>query len=321
MSNAPVCAVDGCERPSPGAMVCSACAGELARGLGDVPALARELEVTLARLAVVTSPANTMPRSRPKTEDDVESALPWAQRAREASFQLRNTLVGCVRELAESTPDRRPRKLPDGRGCRHRGCAGLCEERWPMDALASMAAWLLARVQAIRHHPAGGELLEEIRCAVQAARRAVDRPPDLLFAGLCREPLPVPGPVDDDNDPDDDEPDALECGGRVWLRPGATSARCASCGVEHEVADRRETLLASASTLAAHGPDIARFLSVILEEPVRPAAIRKLAHRKKLAAVDVDLDGRPRYLVGDVLALVRKIDDTPSETTSQAMPC
>jgi hypothetical protein len=283
---ASTCAVEDCDQPSPGAYVCRSCGSRLARDLGDVAALARELETSLAKESRFP-PRPGASRPRPKSQDDEESPLPWDQRARDAGFQLRSTVVGVVRTLLESGADDPPAVvLPGVASCGHRGCAGVCEQRWPQDEMASMAAWLLARVQAIRKHPAGGELVDELRLAVREVRRAVDRPPDMLFAGLC------------------------DCGERLWLRPGARSLTCPVCGAMRPVTDRAEMLLASAVDRLARGPHIASFLSIVLGHTVRASAIRKWAHREKLEAVSVDVRGRPLYRVGDVLDLVvARVDD------------
>jgi hypothetical protein len=46
----------------------------------------------------------------------------------------------------------------------------------PADTPAALARFLLARLEHLRHHPAAGEAMDEIRGAAQAAQRAIDHP-------------------------------------------------------------------------------------------------------------------------------------------------
>lgn len=147
------CPVDGCDRPRRGSeQICGACAAELQRALQAVPGLARELDVTLARLGSRAGPG------RPATPP-----LPYHPGASEAADVLRSALVGWVREL------RRP------------------DEPWPADTPASMAAWLSERHSRLTGHAAAEEAHGEITAAVRAAQRAIDRPPGRVYAGPCTQ--------------------------------------------------------------------------------------------------------------------------------------
>ena len=147
------CPVDGCDRPRRGSeQICGACQAEIATALAAVPALAAELDITLARLGsrIAAGRSTTIP-------------LPYHPGASEAADVLRSALVGWVREI------------------RREG------EPWPADTPASMAAWLSARHSALTGHAAAKEAHGEITAAVRAAQRAIDRPPGRVYAGPCTQ--------------------------------------------------------------------------------------------------------------------------------------
>jgi LSD1 subclass zinc finger protein len=143
------CPADHCDRQMPGtSQICGACAAQLGRALADVPFLAAQLGVTLARQSSKASGGRsaTVP-------------LPYDQRAAEAAWVLRSALTGWVRLLADD--DR------------------------PADDLASMARWLTQRHHALTRHPAADEAHGEITSAVRQAERAIDRRAERWYAGRC----------------------------------------------------------------------------------------------------------------------------------------
>lgn len=154
MSVEPLCQVETCGRPVKDATVCGSCTDDLAKALGDVSALADELEVTLTRQARLGGGDGG--------RKNAETPLVFHYAASETSYVLRNTLVGWVRELST-----------DGLGI---ACG---------DTVADMARWLLARVSTLAQHAAGGEAVEEICSAVRDVERVIDRSPERWYAGPC----------------------------------------------------------------------------------------------------------------------------------------
>lgn len=88
-----LCAVDGCGRPVRDSTVCGACLGQLETALGDVSALATELDVTITRQARIGG-GDGGRKSR-------ETPLLFHYRASEDAAVLRNTLASWVRVLME----------------------------------------------------------------------------------------------------------------------------------------------------------------------------------------------------------------------------
>ena len=99
-----------------------------------------------------------------------EKALPFSPVASEIGWVLRNTLSTWCRLI---------------------------------DTPAAVAGWLLHHTLWLRHHKAGYEAVEEITSAVNAVRKAVDRPPERIYAGPCKD-----------------------CGGDMFGKPGAVSIEC-----------------------------------------------------------------------------------------------
>lgn len=150
------CLVPDCARSSPdGAPVCPACAHRLSRSLASVPALAGELDTSLARQA--RSGPGSMGRRSASTP------LPYDQAASRAADHLRATLSTWVRLLHEDIGGRPPR-----------------------DTLTDMAAWLDRRSDWLRMLPYGPECAQDVPAAIQAAEEAVDLPRPTAFAGRCR---------------------------------------------------------------------------------------------------------------------------------------
>ena len=69
---------------------------------------------------------------------------------------------------------------------------------WPDDTVAAMARWLLARTSRIRQHPEAAHIAASITRAAARAQRAIDLPPEGLYAGpcgTCGRPLYVRAPA------------------------------------------------------------------------------------------------------------------------------
>lgn len=193
-----------CGRPVDGATLCNTCTAALVADLQDVPDLAAELDVTLARQARFGERNGGRSADKP---------LPYDVRASEAGWVLRNTLTGWARviieEMAIPGPGR-PIPAPNGANGYPRQGADI--------PTAQIATWLAGHVSALRTHPAAGEAAEEIHGAVDQARRAVDAP-----ANRARIPI---GPCPEDDCPGSivayiphqaDRPARMDCGqGHTW---------------------------------------------------------------------------------------------------------
>lgn len=151
-----LCPHDNCARPiHDGWTLCDQHAWEMERNLGDIPALAAELDTTLSRQTASGQRHGARSSDKP---------LAFDYGASEAIYVLRNALVGWVRDLE---PDPTP-----GRD-------------WPADRLDAMATWLLGRIDQLRTHPAAADAVGEISAAVRECTRAIDRRAERVYVGVC----------------------------------------------------------------------------------------------------------------------------------------
>lgn len=145
--------------------MCETCSDSLARALGDVPWLAEELEVTVARQQGIDyrrlggSSGGKKPIERPS---------PANMGAAEARAHLRALLVSwalfCDAErVRNSSP--------------HEGL--------PADELVALSRWLLWRVDGLALHEIGSEAVDELTSAVAHCHRLIDRPSDRQYLGTC----------------------------------------------------------------------------------------------------------------------------------------
>jgi hypothetical protein len=90
---------------------------------------------------------------------------------------------------------------------------------FPADTLPSMALWLIGHMDRVRRHEAAADIVHEVTAAVRQAVRAIDRPPQRVYAGPC----PDPG-----------------CRADLLTWPGHTTITCPGCGTIHDIATRQE---------------------------------------------------------------------------------
>ena len=251
------CMVEWCDRPVGDGYVCQHCADRLERALGDVPALWEELDLILTRQSRYSDPEGR----------GGEKALPFNIRASELGTALQGLLNTWCRLIAEE----RGKDLPE-------------------DHPSTVAGWLLNHVTWLRHHWAGAEAVEELVDAVNAVRRAVDRPPERVYAGPCKD-----------------------CGGDMYAKPEAASVECRPCGLSYDVAEMRDWMRAQ-----VYGRLVTAREGVILlcrfGLPVQQKTIDKWVERKRLTVHSHDANKVRLYLFDDLVPLAAA--DTPSERAS-----
>lgn len=266
------CPVESCDRPRPGnAPICGACEADLARALGDVPALAQELDTSLARQTSKAAGGGS------------EIPLPYGQRASHAQWILRNTLAGWVRVLLD---DHTRPEGPRCATCGHWSCGLIAYLTEPADTIQDMAGWLLVRLRNLLRYPAIDEAVDEITTAVRDAWHDVDRPPDSTFAGKCGE-----------------------CGTSLYAKAGAVGVKCRECGTSHDVAAQWEVMRGQIEDQLLHSVAMSAVL-LHLGVRVPAGTIRwwgsedeESDRPQRLFPHGYDANGRPLYRVSEVLAL------------------
>lgn len=151
-----------CGRPTrDDAYVCETCLSGLFRALGEVPWLARELDITIAKQRAAGSTDGGRSSEKP---------LPFHVGASDARVALRQAMFTWIKFCTEENIRHR-----DGRN------------GWPVDNLPAMSRWLMCRVDGLAFSDLGFDACEEITNAIANCRRVIDRPADLRFYGVCPE--------------------------------------------------------------------------------------------------------------------------------------
>jgi hypothetical protein len=245
-----------CGRPVPDqAYACPHCADRLATELGEVAGLGDALDDTYSRQGRFSSAIGVLAHSPVQP-------LPWDERASTCARTLRNTLSTWCRVVT--------------------GERGTDP---PADTLAAMAGHLAANLEWLRHHPAAAECVDELCRAVAAARYAVDRPRERLYAGPCWRDV-----------------DGGECPGELYAVLGAAEVACPVCGWLFEVAERRAWLLEAARDVLATATLVSAALSR-LDLAVTPERLWKWRERGRIFNHSAPGDD-PTYRVGDVIDLL-----------------
>jgi hypothetical protein len=149
----PVCRVTSCDHPVTDAWVCARCAHQLERALGDIPAVVHQLNLTLAKQTRYADRNERGGNEQPLPMDPLASA---------ATSELRHHLCNWVSIVAET----RGLPLPAAAIYHPGGEPG-------MDTLAR---WMLAHVEWLRHHEHGHVAVEELVGDMRTARRVIDVP-------------------------------------------------------------------------------------------------------------------------------------------------
>ncbi len=264
MSDLPVCA--GCDKPiRDNAFLCHRCTALLERDLGDVAALASEVQTTRLRLSRTGGQAIGGGHSS-------ERPLPWDERPVKAARALREVLARWAGLVVEQ-----------------RGGA------FPPAHLGALSAFLMTHLPWLRQREEVLLARQEIRRTIGRLRFSVDRRTTQVYAGPC-------GAMDYAEN-GDLILCSMPCAGDVYAQPKADVAKCQVCGATHDVKDRREWLLEAVDDQLAHPALITKALSS-LGMPVPEATIRSWVDRKRLVAHGEDGRGRKVYRIGDVRELV-----------------
>jgi len=127
--------------------------------------------------------------------------------------------------------------------------------------------------------------VDEITDAVRNARRVIDRPPSMRYAGPCDH-----------------------CGTDLLAKPDAATAVCRECGAAYDVADRQMWMRAALEDHLGNASYVAA-IATALGCRVQPGTVRMWANRKKLTPRYMATDPerrRPMYRVGDVIETAAK---------------
>ncbi|MFI7707618.1 hypothetical protein [Nonomuraea sp. NPDC049480] len=275
--------------------VCPACHSELERDLGDVPSIAHDLQLALARQVRISDSSGRRGHERP---------LPYDQRAGDAAILLHRTIVAWVQELQAGVAIMHGPTCETA--CGHPTCTYITLSTDAGHSTADHARWLLRHLRVMvgrdgsentRPHHA----VEQLTNAIRKARHIIDRPLDQVYAGPCDL-----------------------CGRDMYARPEASRVTCPTCVDEqghrigYGVQQRREWMLAEVEEMRLPAVDVARAVTS-LARPIKPALLRTWVARRRLVPVGTNAHGKPLFRVGDVLDLM-ETSSMPKSTELRIEP-
>jgi hypothetical protein len=259
-----------CTRPAPDAQLCRSCVDQLAVELRAVPWLVDQLTITLTRQARVSD------RNGGRSS---ENPLPFHLAASIDLETLRDGLAAWAGAVAEQ------------RGIQ------VDAARDPRE----LARWLRRWIGELAQHPDASELHGDILAMTHAARRTIDRAPDLRFVGPCDGHRASTPPT---------EPSG--CGEDLYVGVNAREAVCRTdgCGAVYGIQDRRTWLREQAEDQLRTARQLAYELPWIAGVVINVKTIGMWAARGKITRYlphPNDEDQASRFRVGEVIDHAQKM--------------
>jgi hypothetical protein len=180
------------------------------------------------------------------------------------------------------------------------------------DPLIAAAQFLVTQLPWLAHAtdeqggPYAASVFAEIRDCASRMRAVVEGPADRRYLGPCGATWDI-GTLENRDQ-------TLTCEGDVYARDGAPAGRCRTCGATVDTGERRAWLDAevrsrafrAAEIAGAYGINVKTIRSWATERQARydhSGTQVEAARPAKLHVHGWDRDGRPLFLVGDVLDL------------------
>lgn len=284
-----------CERPTAGAWLCDRCCTTLAIALVNVSAYYTDLETVSTKATRYGSGAATLGsigKEQPLPAD--ARFLDLTGDGTQVRWDVWNSVTTWCRVVMEES--RRVVGPACERPCLHTTCAAIRRTAWPRNTVRSMLAYFDRQFRWIVRSEWCPEFLDEMLDNERRMRRLIDRPADRWYAGKCS--------VGDDE---------VHCTTELYAIAGSATIRCPGCDYEHDVAARRDFLLAEARAYLVTASEAAKALISWTDydgsETKLVDRISKWRDREQLEVADVtSLNGRDRHLyrLGDVQDLLVK---------------
>lgn len=298
-----ICQADSCGNPMPtgdNSTACPRCWTRLERDLAQMPALVADLNTTITRQDRVETYRPGGNRSVVEREDHdglgvQEQPNPFHETASDALTLLRTTLWGWVKAGLEIHPQ--------------------LHLRHHHDDVTMLAIAALALLGWMKTQDDGFEAIDEIGYAVRQARRAIDRAPERHYAGICSARQGgCPGPTECECGCHDGHRNpcsipggcglgGIDCTEELYAIGSSPTARCHTCGTEHDLAARRKVMLeASAETLLTLS-EMTSAVSLGRADMVSRKQLEGWVRRGRLVRSGNE-GAVPLYRVGDVLDIL-----------------
>jgi hypothetical protein len=166
---------------------------------------------------------------------------------------------------------------------------GVTVPTGPQDPIHVAARWMAAHCEWMRHRAEVDEWLRDVEACARIVRGIARGPADRVYLGPCGAERWVPDPGDDEFGTD------VECDGDVYGLPDGDTGRCRTCGAEFDQGERQRWLTDEVRQRAYRASELEHAYGL------NSATVRKWAERKLIAAHGQDGQGRPLYLLGEVL--------------------
>lgn len=283
-----------CGRPTAGAWLCDRCQRTFAVAIANIAAYWNDLdtvETKRTRYGSSTSIRGSIGKSQPLPPDG--RFLDRTGRGTQAKWDTWNTVVAWCRTVMEESPRRFGPvcALP----CLHTSCAAVRRTAWPRNTISGMCAYLDRQFRWIVREAWAPDMLDELLDVERRLVRLINRPADRWYAGKCSA-------TDETGN---------YCPTELYATVDRGTVTCPSCDTRHDVAERRDFLLAEAKDYLVTATEAAGALLAWTDydgtETKLIDRIRKWRDREKLEVRDVtSLQGRDRHLyrLGDVQELL-----------------
>lgn len=218
---------DHCQTPTAGARLCDRCTKTLAVALVNVAAYYDDLGTIAAKQARYGQMAakGSIGKEQPLPADG--RFLDVAGDGTQVRYDTWATVVAWARVVMEDQPEIGG---PACRECLHLSCATLRRRRWPRNTIRSMVAYFDRQWRYIARCEWVGTFLDEMLDCENRMRRLVDRPADRWYAGKCSA----------------SDETGNTCPTELYALEGKPTVTCRTCDTQHDVATRRDFLLAEA---------------------------------------------------------------------------
>lgn len=307
-----------CGRPCPDGYADSDCAhraGDRLHDIADMTPAARDIATGMARHGS-SGPSGT------------ESRIPLNLGATQRLNAVGGNLAGWARHVAE-TRGIDPPQLPDPLApilgplcrtrehCRHQSCKPIRDPGRPTVHITTVVAeWLAGHTEWIRHRKECEEFLSDVELCHRVVRSLVRGPSEQKFLGPCGAEIVLVGVtiVQDGNETYHPTYPAT-CDGDVYAYRGAKKGRCKACGAEVATSEREAWLDGEVRQRAFTAKDIADAFPINIKTirswatprpEIRDREGKKILQYARPAVLfphGHDRDGRPMYLLGEVLNL------------------
>jgi hypothetical protein len=174
------------------------------------------------------------------------------------------------------------RELTEHRGLTYTG----------VDSTIALALWLARHAVTIALSDHAAVTYKDLMQVMDAGWKHVDRKPDMIFLGPCS---------------------TNDCYADVYAKMGATHGVCEACESSHDVAYRRRWLWSQTNDALATLDEISQASLGLYGTRITAKRFRVWQARGKIVS-HPSADGRERYRLGDVTALMAAAEDHARET-------